>query len=551
MEELLRLILLELSLTVISLALFLWSLLTHRERTREILPALLLVVWFLSAVGGIVRYYAKIAVERRCTWRRVFDDRQVQQDDQERVAQVHRRRGSITASVALFRDGRGIDDNDADNDNDMEDGDKATSINNNTNTNNDNVNSHTNNNYGTSRAKTRMWSEVVRKFLQPSRSSLFLLHGPSLTLLLYLTIRLCATRNFRTEPVDLNFGPSPNHPPDSGMYCMAFNENTASFLRAFCGFLAAFLSFPAVGGTLARSLANCCRNADETALFTDLKCVRALLSLLTLAFSLLTLYPAHNLLRHILDGDAVALASTAYSLQCTEWIVGYVVGVVEGLLVTSVAGRLLVVDLPSRHEGGLVGYMKTFEVTIREEKTREELEGEWRNQMEKRKREEREREVYVREVWDDHAETEKEEKDANPIASNTTKTEKKYAFGKLEEYTMTRPDSRDCTTVLHDIYHVDVLVVTRVLSTLPLMAFALSVLVAGVYMGTSWNVCVEGKDKCINSTAGGGVDTDDSTSEAVDMDGLLVYPFVGLFGVVMGVFWWVARKKHGPFQCRW
>ena len=127
--------------------------------------------------------------------------------------------------------------------------------------------------------------------------------------------------------------------------------------------------------TVTRSLANCCRKASQTtsdnALLTALNYVRAFLSL---AFSLLTLYPSHNFLLQLICGDVAALAFTAYSYKCTEWIVGYVV---EGILVTSVAGLLLVVYLPTQHEGGLASYMKTFEVTIREEKTGEELDVEW------------------------------------------------------------------------------------------------------------------------------------------------------------------------------
>lgn len=63
---------------------------------------------------------------------------------------------------------------------------------------------------------------------------------------------------------------------------------------------------------------------------------------------------------------------------------------------------------------------------------------------------------------------------------------------------------------------------------------------SGLALLALWNVCVEVKEQCINST-----------TQGVDTNRLLTYTFLGLFGVVMGVFWWVARNKHGPFQYRW
>lgn len=106
------------------------------------------------------------------------------------------------------------------------------------------------------RLASRQWSKTVKSLLQPSRSAFLLLHGPAITLLLTLITWLFATTNFQSQQASFDFGPnygrieSDGSPLDNNI---AFGLDDANSVgHFFQGFVAAFLSFPAVSRLIAR-----------------------------------------------------------------------------------------------------------------------------------------------------------------------------------------------------------------------------------------------------------------------------------------------------------
>jgi len=529
---------------------------------RHVLPAILFVTSFFSAVAGIIRYFANVSIERRCTWQRPTLSSHISRSNRTVTADAIFSHPDGTCAITSTTSDVGYDTENTDN----------ATVRNTQNTHHKDHKDHIDhkdnpetitgfflwlqastislsddakdtqgqhnitadieiasvsesdspydNNHGNSRVTTRQWSHIVKSFLHPSPTTFMLLHGPAVTLILYLTARLFAVTNFQTNPVDLDFGYS-----YKSAHNLAFVSGTQS--RSLLGFLSAFLSFPAVSGTLVRSVANFCpqgTNTTDKSMGTN--CVRIIMAITTFTYSILTFYPTYIFIKSLIAGGEdhhKVFASSYYASKCSEWVAGYVVGVVEGMFVTSIVMRLVVVDLPKQHEGGLVAYMKTFEVTIRKPKTQREMEEEWQQQLNQR------RSGEAGEEWNDHEQN--EEETTRPSSTVVAeKTERKYAFGKLEEYTMTRSNSWSC-----DFYHLDILAITRMLSIIPLSMFMLSTPICGICMGATWNLCKDNVNDCINSK--------------VDWSYTLSFISPILFVVIEGIIYWVVKSKYEPFKC--
>jgi len=290
--------------------------------------------------------------------------------------------------------------------------------------------------------------------------------------------------------------------------------------------------------------------------------VRTLVALLHLICASLAIYPAYALLTRITAADRYPqFATSTYANDSLEWIVGYVIGVAGGMLVTSIVGRLLAIDLPGSAEGGLGGYMKTFEVSVRQRMTRQEEKNEMRDRQQgagagvpppvEMVEEFRDNEQLDGVAEEGSAVTSPALAVGNKSSGGNgdvavVKREVKYAFGKLEEYTSTRSETESCcwscNTFLYNIYHTDILTITNVLSTISLSVFTLSTLVAGFYMGITWNSCAEGDgNNCVNSNVNG-----------INLEHSLSYLFMFFFGAVEGVYFWFSRRQYGPhfLRCR-
>jgi len=324
---------------------------------------------------------------------------------------------------------------------------------------------------------TRQWSGIVKSFLQPSRTTFQLLHGPACILHLYLTARLYAVDNFQTHPTNLDFGPKYGDSSESAEQNIAFEAELNSFGHALQGFLAALLSFPAVSGWLARKIG--CIGMEGS---VHAGRARFSVSVTTLLYTILTIYPVYNLIKR-LNKNSRVFASTSFVNNAMEWTMGYVLGLALGMLFTSLMRRSLVIIYPREHGGGLDVLMKSFDVSVN--------------------------------------------------------SEHKYAFGKLEEYAWT-PQSDTCLShcraVLCDISKMDCFTIVTVISNMFLSLFTISVLIAGIYLGATWNKCLEEDgDGCINSTENG-----------VDIGQKLIVAFALTFMAIQMVFTAILIRMHGP-----
>jgi len=319
------------------------------------------------------------------------------------------------------------------------------------------------------------WSGIVKSFLQPSRTTLMLLHGPALSLFLFLVARLFAVTNFRTQPINLDFGPKYGRIESDGSYeeNIAFGPRFSSFGHAVQGFLAALLSFPAVSGSIAHLIGRIGMRGR-----IDFERSRVILTITTLGYSLLTFYPTYNFFKRVVR-DHPAFASTSYASNSMEWIMGYVLGLALGMLLTNITRWVLVVRYPTKYYGQLEAFMAKFDLS------------------------------YVNETLQDRFV--EEESVITPQAGSCRrlkmKYKPKYVFGKISEYTATSESkccSRSCDSILSDIYHVEGFTIIAIFSKLALVVFTVSTLLSGILMGTTWNLCAESDgDNCVNSATNG------------------------------------------------
>jgi len=339
----------------------------------------------------------------------------------------------------------------------------------------------------------QQWSKTVKSLLQPSLSSLLLLHGPAITLLLYLIVRLFATDNFQSQPASFEFGPKYGLIESDGSFesNAAFQPEFNSYGHSFQGLMAALLSFPAVSGWIAREIG---RIGMERGM-VNFGRVRGVLSLITLTYSVLTFYATYNLFKRVNGKGYPAFASTSYVNNGMEWSTGYALGLAFGMFSTAVMMRFLVLVYPVKYDRGLEAFMKTFDVNYRCEQNDEESDY-----------------------------------DNDPNAP-------KYVFGKLEDYTATSSKLECSFTYLRTILFNDnpmVITVLQVLSNLFLVIFTISTFLCGVYMGTTWNKCTESDgNECINSTTNG-----------VDAGSRLTFAFICMFIGIQLVCIGISIRMH-------
>ena len=159
----------------------------------------------------------------------------------------------------------------------------------------------------------------------------------------------------------------------------------------------------------------------------------------------------------------------------------YVLGLALGMFFTSLVRRSLVIIYPREHGEGLDDLMKSFDVSVN--------------------------------------------------------IEHKYAFGKLEEYAWTIQSDTclsHCRAVLCDISKTDCFTIVTVIYNIFLSLFTISVLIAGIYLGATWNRCLEDNgDGCINST-----------ENRVDKGQKLIVAFALTFMAIQMVFTAILIRRH-------
>lgn len=166
---------------------------------------------------------------------------------------------------------------------------------------------------------------TLQEIMRPSATNIALLHAAAIVLLIVLAVRLDATDQFGGYPANLDFGLKGYGDGEN----VAFTRSSSTVGHFVQGVLASFLSYPAVAGLLARVFGS----RDGTSKFLFRQPRMSLLLFCELLSACMTIYPAYSLIKRF-NKDSVDFARTSHMNNTTEWVLGYVVGVGLGWLVT-------------------------------------------------------------------------------------------------------------------------------------------------------------------------------------------------------------------------
>lgn len=307
--------------------------------------------------------------------------------------------------------------------------------------------------------------KTLHYLFTPSAQVVKLFHAGSTALLALILIRILAVENFGGHPANLDFGIKGGK-DDSNL---AFTVGLGTVGHFLQGLLAAFLSFPAVAGMLARlvkkGLELVGMGEDEPSSSSHFLLVRPNLPTLivvSLASACMTVYQSYNLVKRIYYYDNFSRSS--YWSNGLEWAFGYVIGVALGRLVSKVVMRILLLGIGMDN----IEELKNIEVASVDN--------------------------------DDEIE------------------DTKYGFGKVTDYTK---DNLEKYLMTMPPFLILITRIFNAISMLLLIGFSLSILVAAIELGNSWNMCEDDDEVCGDGS--------------VSTPGLLV-SFLVVYGVVYGLF---------------
>lgn len=269
---------------------------------------------------------------------------------------------------------------------------------------------------------------ILNTLMKPSPTTICIFYSSSFNLILTMMIRLFSVSNFGGKPNLLDYGPKISKNGPAGDTNIAFEEADFDTIgHAIQGFLAAFLSYPAVAGVISKgaamirdyalSLLN--RSNDQRSnqpLLLIKPCVFSL-NVIQLLRACCTLYPFYSMIKRL---RYTSFAQTSHANNTSEWCLGCILGVAFGCLVTVLVQRHLIV------------------ATVRKET----------------------REIYTQEL---------------KIGDNDDEDgDEKYGFGKASEYArVTR--------------YITIMKVTEILSLGLLILFGITTFLTGLFFGLSWD----------------------------------------------------------------
>jgi len=252
------------------------------------------------------------------------------------------------------------------------------------------------------------------------------------------------------------------------------------------GFLASFVSFPAVAGIISRIGAEATITEVESAKCFNLSSILGrkpfVIVMMTLQFltACMTFYPSYSAIKRIVkDGDD--FSRTSHMNNVTEWLLGYILGMGMGWFVTALIQSHLF-QMAGLNTNG--AYAKTLCCSDGNDENNTNDESQIQITLD------------LLEVLP-----------GSESESGIGDGERKYGFGYAEEY--------------KDSYSPRMSISVKVLSyicTALFILFSLSCLVTGIYVGNTW---------------GGNKD--------------IIIVFVGIYVVVTGVMVWFSTKKW-PFN---
>lgn len=173
-------------------------------------------------------------------------------------------------------------------------------------------------------AQARMEYIDESGLLQLDKYSFQVFFPTAISVGLVLLIRLLAVDHFATAPIQLDFGPKYDGSEDNIAFEHGGDEN--SYGHWIQGVLAGILSFPAVNGTLTVGIQRIRRvipiHSKNALLFFDV--VQACM----------TIYSSYNFIKRMAR-SADVFATSSFSDNALEWLIGVAVGVSMGVCFTS------------------------------------------------------------------------------------------------------------------------------------------------------------------------------------------------------------------------
>lgn len=168
--------------------------------------------------------------------------------------------------------------------------------------------------------------KILEDLLRPSVLNISLLHSSGVVLFAILAIRLDATDQFGGAPQRLDFGLKGY---GDGMN-IGLTNSSSTYGHVVQGIISALLASPAVSGSIARIFSSEERSAKS---FVLRKPSMPVMSACQLVSAVLTIYPTYSLLKR-LNKDADQFSRTSHMNNAAEWVLGYILGVSVGWLVT-------------------------------------------------------------------------------------------------------------------------------------------------------------------------------------------------------------------------
>lgn len=298
---------------------------------------------------------------------------------------------------------------------------------------------------------------TIQPLMRPSQPVTVILYSSILTFILILLVRLFSVGHFGGSPELLDYGQkvSKNKTSPTNIAMEELDFDTLG--HVIQGALATFLTYPAVSGVLAKTATR------VKSYFTEPKYVisekRILLvkpCLFTLNFiqllqSCMVYYPFYSMIKRL---RYTSFAQTSHLNNCTEWVLGSILGLSLGSLVSSLVQRKLQVMTTS--QGDRSDILAALSVQVEEDVVVAETDEEINNDS-----------------------ADNDDKEPGNVLHEKKKTTR-YIFGRASEY----KGVTDYPLVVK---------IVEVVSIVNLVVFAATVVLSGLFIGLSWNY--DDKDK--------------------------------------------------------
>ncbi len=274
---------------------------------------------------------------------------------------------------------------------------------------------------------------IIQTLMRPPSYTSQIQHASALCLIIILAIRMFSFGRFDTHPANLDFGPFPDD-LEVGTDNAAFLHRFDSFANVMQGGFAAFLSYPAVIGLIARVFTT----APGDSLLLKKPNVY-MIWLCEVLSATMTIFPSAMIVTAIAKEYAI-FANSPHLRKISEWLVGYCLGISAGMYFSCIVSRVLLLisgilnalEDNGRNADEAVSYVvEKLAVTIR--------------------------------TTDDE--------DDNEVV--------KYGFGKADDY-------------LHVAIR-PVEIASRIVTRLCQILLAITTLLNGVFLGATWNYDAEDK----------------------------------------------------------